>query len=241
MKKLAFALVAMATVLAIAPAAFCSPILWTDWSSATAGTVTTGSASGAMGGITVTYSGQTSGLGSLYAPSIGQTLYPGYGYTTWSPNSSYVGGVVGNAPPTSFNSVALEGNSPGTETIAFSSPVTDPVLAIWSLGQGGLTAEFDFSEPFSIVACGPSAEYGGGCITEVSNNVLGAEGNGVIDFSGTYSSLTFTTPDYENWYAFTVGEPTPEPSSLLLLGTGLLGLAFALFRKNKPASGDLRS
>ena len=61
--------------------------------------------------------------------------------------------------------------------------------------------------------------------------MFGAEGNGVIQFSGSFTSITFTTPDYENWYGFTVGEATPEPSSLILLGSGLLALGLLTRRQ----------
>ena len=113
-------------------------------------------------------------------------------------------------------------------------------MAIWSLGANGTIASFNFtsSEPFSVVAGGKSAEYYGSSIYQGTgvnaDNVYGAEGNGVIVFDGTFSSITFTTPIYEYYYAFTVGEdtnlnaaPTPEPESLSLLGLGLAALPFA--------------
>jgi hypothetical protein len=197
-------------------------IAWTSWSAATSGSP--GSATGAIGSINVSYSGQTSGLTSV---------------PTWTPATTFTGGPVGNAPPNA-PSIQLEGGLPSLiETITFSSDIVNPVFAIWSLGQPGISASFDFvsknPEPFTLLGGGPSSEFGGSTLTVNGQNVNGAEGNGVIQFDGTFSSISFTTPTFENYYAFTVGydatltpvPSVPEPATLSLFGLGLLALPIA--------------
>ena len=69
-----------------------------------------------IGSIGITYSGQTSTL---------LTNYP-----SWTPVATFTGGVVSNAPPAANNSIQIEGGSPITETITFSTQVADPIFAV---------------------------------------------------------------------------------------------------------------
>jgi hypothetical protein len=212
------ALLLAACAISTSALAHADTIAWTNWSSATSGNP--GSATGTIGSINVTYSGQTSGLTNV--PS-------------WTPVSTFTGGVVGNAPPHT-PTIQLQGGSAITETITFSSTVVDPIFAIWSLGAPGAPATFDFSsksgQAFNLLGGGPSTEFNGSALTSTGSVVHGSEGNGLVQFAGSFDSISFTTPNFENYYAFTVGYdatltgggtpgPVPEPATLSLFGLGL--------------------
>lgn len=218
-----------AHVLAAALSAACLPAgaqtAWTDWTTFTAGAP--GSAAGTLGGIAVNYTGAV----------LGNTLVNGSFAPFWAPIGSFVGGTITASPATVGDIITLT-VSPNTSTISFAAPVTNPVFAIWSLGQPGLAASFTFNATPTFQVGGPNVSFGGRSITVAGNTVSGNEGNGVVQFDGTFSSISFTSTA-ENYYGFTIGtNPTvnaiPEPETWAMLAIGLAAIGFVA-RRRRPS------
>ncbi|HEY5086478.1 MAG TPA: PEP-CTERM sorting domain-containing protein, partial [Gemmatimonadaceae bacterium] len=223
--------VARAAAIAIALASFVGPVAgaqainWTNWTSVTAGEP--GSATGTMGSVTVTYIGevlsgsQTTGGGIQYFnPTNAQHPFSA---------GTYAGGTAPNGPGANTGFIQLQGGTPLiTNTLTFSSPVNNLFFAVISLGQSGNTVAYAFNHGFTIEAQGPG--WWGGCNTCLTGSgtqtLSGTEGDGTLMFNEPITSLTWTADPAEYWHGFSVGAQStvPEPSSMALLGTGLIGL-----------------
>jgi hypothetical protein len=161
-------------------------------------------------------------------------------YPSYQPSTSWADGVIVNNAPVAANGIIqLEGGTNAIQTLTFSQAVVNPVFAIWSLGGGSTSASFVFNQTPTFVAGGKNNEYGGAAISVSSNTVSGVEGNGTVEFLGTYTSITWTNPLFENWYGFNVGfasvAPVPEPSTWVLMILGFAGIGAMTYCRRKRA------
>jgi len=161
--------------------------------------------------------------------------------TYWSPAGTYESSpTVDNAPPGGL--LEITGGGSSVYTFTFGTPVVDPVIGIVSMGGSGTPVEYDFSAPFTILNSGAGYfGHGPDLYAPAATQLIGSESNGIIGFTGTFSSITFAAPVYEDWQDVTVGIPdaeqTPEPGvwGMALAGMGVLG-ALRLKRRVRQES-----
>ncbi|SCY31846.1 PEP-CTERM protein-sorting domain-containing protein [Nitrosospira sp. Nl5] len=151
--------------------------------------------------------------------------------------ASFTSPEVTNTPGAN-GAIHMVGGTSEVNTLHFSQPVVDPVIAVYSVGRTSAPVTFNFlDDPTFVIASQGAGYWGGGTLTQSGNSVTGLEGNGLLQFTGSYTDISFTTPDSESFYGFTVGAmatvvPEPETYAMLLAGLGLMGF---LTRRRKAS------
>jgi len=175
-------------------------ISWTRWTHDTLGL--SGTADGVIdlpsGHVRVHYRGEVERQSRM-----------GFGRPEWRPASTFSGGTVGNPPRRGDQISFYGGPDTAANTITFSHPVTNPIIAIYSLGAGSVRAELDFKKlSLSFESGGPTGRHHGSAITVRNGKiVIGQEGNGTVQVNGTVTKIRFIAPVYEDSCSITVGVP----------------------------------
>lgn len=207
-------LCALAATFMFVGVANAAPIYWTDWTGSDlnpgtgfqgTGTITTLNST-----VTVTYT-NPQGI-SFYQPS-GGAYYYSNGTDGPAGTSPYTSALVDNRPGTT-DIIALR--YAGTQTLAFSQAIANPVFAYVSLNGNG----YGFDQDFDILSFGHPSDGNAcgywGCGTSYKQVVtvngkteyqlLGTgEPHGTLRFTGTFDTVNWRSLSNENWNGFTVG------------------------------------
>ena len=196
-RPLAIALAAAATFASAGAGAQSLPTAWADWTSTDGLTTASGTLMLPSGAVKVKFKGPT-----LYFAQVdeGDTDY-------WS-GAAY---DITGAPPGSDILAFKGGTDKEVYKITFSRPVTNPVMAVMSLGRSGIPTRYVFGQVPTLLSSG--AGFFGGCetcLTVKKKTLTGTEGHGVVQFIGTYSAISWKQPDFEFWHGVTIGAPTAD-------------------------------
>jgi hypothetical protein len=198
-----------------------APVSWVDWTlvqvadpGSAAGTMTFGDVS-----VNVTYSGEV-----FYTSETN-----GQGTDYYTPLTTYTSTTVTNPPLGGMISFTVGGSM--VDTLTFSPSVTNPVVVIMSLGSPGVNVDLAFNAPFTILSTGTGWWGGGPLLTSTGNTLHGAESDGLIQFTGTFSSISWTVSPGDSYYSgLTVGAfdaVLPPPNIQLVPGTGNVVLSWS--------------
>jgi hypothetical protein len=137
----------------------------------------------------------------------GQPSTSGPYTVTFTPESTYLSDSVADGPPPS-GMIGVYGDAQLTQTITFSKPVRDPLIAVISLGNASTPCTWTFDAKPAVLSKGPGLLDQNGSLSASGRALTGVEGNGVVQFSGTFTALSFMVTSSvasQDFAAFTVG------------------------------------
>jgi hypothetical protein len=192
------------------------------WNSSASGSLTMPD----LSTVSVTLSGEVSSTLSTFGATSGSTMWDSYPPGTFT-------SVNVPSLPSNGDFVFAGGFGNPSQTLTFSRPVQNIVMNIWSLGGGGDVGSFQFDQPFLVLS---QDSRPGNDFTVIGNTLSGNEASGTIEFTGEFSSFSWTVPNPEWGFGWNIGASSvsavPEPSTLALAVMGGLG-TLLLFRRRK--------